>query len=1238
MTYSVTLTISGIDEDLFNQICLHSLNSGSIITLEPQGNGVFFADNVSPGSYELLVADGLYFISNKDSNQNPYLVVNDNVNLTLNDTCALYLTMPGNIQTVDHITIYLQGGKQSLSDMGLSEQYFYSELYSFNGWYIDSQLTQKYDSYSIIDSDLDLYAVWEDWNSSPCNVSISISDVNGTPLSGLDVSLSTNPYIPEKDVRYGLEESNAAGTYVAKVPSNMYAILINGEVFGDIDDSFIHVAGDIEKTLTNVCSVTYDLSEYIGNLKLTYYLTSNKFSLAGMGMDYPDLFINEGYKLIEWYTNNELTEVYDINSPIINNITLYPKLEEAKFEVSISLSDNEGRLTGKQVKLQNTLSNNSITLNAESNGTYIYDDVPGGTYELFIDEQQTILSTFGTINIDNNMDILINICSITLEYSDASISSKTLYIETGEYNLDRLLASVPHMLLDYEDHFINNLFCNSLSSGDYITQDVTINVIVNSYCNPKLIITDVDGNPVTGLPIIISDSEDALWDSLNYHEFYRFTEWTDGEYTPIKKIPADTYYIFIESESINGFHPIVISDNKSITVENFCTVTIDFSHHVSDKKLTLYLIGDNFNIDQIFEGFPSSYTIKGLYLDAKMTSEYIQTSNLISSDLYLYIKLVNNLSNNDLDKLFTDAGSSNTIIISHVYRDREDYISIILSVEDMIALHDRLGNGNSISFATIDLSNKTIQISKSVLSDLIGSSKTGIIEFSIAPVDINAVTESQKSAADGRQIYKITVQKDGNNVSFGNNKIAISVPYELKTGETAGNLAVRCINTDGTYEDLKCSYSNGKVTFDTSEISLFAIIYKQPSSTPSGPSTPSTPTVPDEKPVVKEDEVKNENGTTSSITETTTKKENADGSKETTVEKKEEVKDENGKVQSVIEETSKTTENKDGSKETVVEKKEEVKDESGSVQSVKEEKVSEKVSTDGTVNKTSETTVKDSKGNTLEEKTSVSLEDKTAGITTTAEIKKDADGSVTAETVSKVKVNSEEGKASVSKEVVDAAVQHAEEVKKIAEEKGAAVTPTLEIETSSSGTEAETELPAEALAKLADAEVNVKVKTDVGDIELPPEVAKNLAAKGEEAVSLSIGKADKEQLNDKQKKAVGDSPVFTLSSKAGEQDIHELGGTVKITVPYELKEGENPEKITVWYVDDLGNIVKKNSAYDPELKSLVFETDHFSFYFIAEDTSAADEEKNDNTLYYVLAAVVIIIVLAAAAYFLHKKK
>ena len=137
---------------------------------------------------------------------------------------------------------------------------------------------------------------------------------------------------------------------------------------------------------------------------------------------------------------------------------------------------------------------------------------------------------------------------------------------------------------------------------------------------------------------------------------------------------------------------------------------------------------------------------------------------------------------------------------------------------------------------------------------------------------------------------------------------------------------------------------------------------------------------------------------------------------------------------------------------------------------------------------------------------------------------------------------------------------------------------------------------------------------------------------------MSIGKADNEQLNDKQKKAVGDSPVFTLSSKAGEQDIHELGGTVKITVPYELKEGENPEKITVWYVDDLGNIVKKNSAYDSELKSLVFETDHFSFYFIAEDTSVADEEKNDDTLYYVLAAVVIIIVLAAAAYFLHKKK
>ena len=99
-----------------------------------------------------------------------------------------------------------------------------------------------------------------------------------------------------------------------------------------------------------------------------------------------------------------------------------------------------------------------------------------------------------------------------------------------------------------------------------------------------------------------------------------------------------------------------------------------------------------------------------------------------------------------------------------------------------------------------------------------------------------------------------------------------------------------------------------------------------------------------------------------------------------------------------------------------------------------------------------------------------------------------------------------------------------------------------------------------------------------------------------------------------------------------------MGGTVTITVPYELKDGEDPNDIAVFYVDDNGNIVKKKSVYDPETKTISFETDHFSYYFIAAASTVPTDEEQNNTLYYLAAAVVIILVIAAIAFWLVKKK
>ena len=456
--------------------------------------------------------------------------------------------------------------------------------------------------------------------------------------------------------------------------------------------------------------------------------------------------------------------------------------------------------------------------------------------------------------------------------------------------------------------------------------------------------------------------------------------------------------------------------------------------------------------------------------------------------------------------------------------------------------------------------------------------------------------------------------------------------------------AIKPTKSSSTFDGWYDAATGGKEwDFDNSVISETTPLFAHWKSTSSGSGgVPIIPPATD-KPIVKEEEVKNDDGTTSSITETTTKKENADGSKETTVKKDEVVKDESGKTQAVITETSKTTENKDGSKETVVEKKEEVKDESGKTQAVIEEKHSEVVSKDGSVNKTSETTVKDSSGKVVEEKTEVKIEDKNTGVSTSAEITKDSSGKTTSEIKTEASIETKNGKAEVDSKAVDAALKQAEAAKKTAEEKGVKdATPVIEINAEKSKEFTETQIAADDLSKLAEAEVDIKIKTAAGEVHLSPEVSKNLSSSADEKVLLAFGEADKEKLTEEQKKTVGDAPVFEFNLKSGDKDIHDLGGTAKITVPYELKKGEDANKITVWYLDEEGKPAAMNSAYDSETKSITFETSHFSYYFIAEDAAIQDDKKDDsssnNTVYYAVAAVIIILIIIALAYYFMKKK
>ncbi len=124
-------------------------------------------------------------------------------------------------------------------------------------------------------------------------------------------------------------------------------------------------------------------------------------------------------------------------------------------------------------------------------------------------------------------------------------------------------------------------------------------------------------------------------------------------------------------------------------------------------------------------------------------------------------------------------------------------------------------------------------------------------------------------------------------------------------------------------------------------------------------------------------------------------------------------------------------------------------------------------------------------------------------------------------------------------------------------------------------------------------------------------------------IQVSAGKVDKETagLTPDQLEQVGDNPVFDFTIKdSSNNTISDFGegNFVTITLPYELKPGEDVDNIAVWYISDkcqdkyctdgdactnaAHKLVSIKATYNNGF--VTFETNHFSYYTVTRLTPA----------------------------------
>ena len=177
-------------------------------------------------------------------------------------------------------------------------------------------------------------------------------------------------------------------------------------------------------------------------------------------------------------------------------------------------------------------------------------------------------------------------------------------------------------------------------------------------------------------------------------------------------------------------------------------------------------------------------------------------------------------------------------------------------------------------------------------------------------------------------------------------------------------------------------------------------------------------------------------------------------------------------------------------------------------------------------------------------------------------------------------------------------------------------------------------ISADALKSIGASNSSFSLKANVGTVIIDKAVAESLSANvdADSKVTLSIANADRDQLNEAQQKAVGDHTVIRLSAIVGSSSVHELGGNAKIIIPYQLKSGENAENVTVFYVNDKGDLRRMSTTYDPETGTVTFETDHFSYYFVAQESyqPPSDSDDKNNTMIFIIAGIIGAAILVGA--------
>jgi hypothetical protein len=162
----------------------------------------------------------------------------------------------------------------------------------------------------------------------------------------------------------------------------------------------------------------------------------------------------------------------------------------------------------------------------------------------------------------------------------------------------------------------------------------------------------------------------------------------------------------------------------------------------------------------------------------------------------------------------------------------------------------------------------------------------------------------------------------------------------------------------------------------------------------------------------------------------------------------------------------------------------------------------------------------------------------------------------------------------------------------------------IEPEITGTATKVTAELPKASLTSMAsETDADLIIETPVGNVTIPNAALDAIAAQASgSTVTVSLGTVDNTTLTAAQQKTVGTGTVYDISILSGGSHISTFGGgSITISLPYTMKNGETGENVIVWYLNDAGKLEQMTCTYDASTGLATFTTTHLSKYLVGYD-------------------------------------